>query len=168
MRYMFCTDGSESAEKALVKAAELATHPTDTIVLVHLWSYPSGFLKEVSSATSTALNIAAAAFMPALEESAESQQEYFEYSRNKEKEATALLEESRSKLIQLGMKPEQIRFIHEPCDDPRTGIIELAEKEHIDVIIMGTRGLGLLSRLMLGSVSNYVVQHASCSVLVVR
>jgi len=37
-----------------------------------------------------------------------------------------------------------------------------------DLVVVGARGLGGVGRLLLGSVSSYVVHHASCSVLVAR
>lgn len=47
-------------------------------------------------------------------------------------------------------------------------IVETAEEWGAELIIVGTHGLGFWKRALLGSVSNRVVQHASCSVLVVR
>jgi nucleotide-binding universal stress UspA family protein len=47
-------------------------------------------------------------------------------------------------------------------------IVDYAEKENMDLIVIGTRGLGGFKRLMLGSVSTGVVTHAQCNVLVVR
>ncbi|MDA4112023.1 MAG: universal stress protein, partial [Thaumarchaeota archaeon] len=47
-------------------------------------------------------------------------------------------------------------------------IIDKADNEAADLIIMGTRGLGGFKRLLLGSVSSGVVSHANCAVLVVR
>ena len=43
---------------------------------------------------------------------------------------------------------------------------EVAEK--IDLIVMGTRGMGGFKKMLLGSVSSGVVTHAQCTVLVVR
>jgi nucleotide-binding universal stress UspA family protein len=51
---------------------------------------------------------------------------------------------------------------------PREVIVDEAEKRGVDLIVMGSRGLGAWSRLLLGSVSNAVVHHAKCSVEVVR
>jgi nucleotide-binding universal stress UspA family protein len=47
-------------------------------------------------------------------------------------------------------------------------IVDFATKEKVDLIVMGTRGLGGLKKLVLGSVSSGVVAHAPCSVLIVR
>ena len=47
-------------------------------------------------------------------------------------------------------------------------ILEEADVHHCDLIVMGTRGLGRLTGLLLGSVSQKVVQHAKCPVLLVR
>ena len=52
--------------------------------------------------------------------------------------------------------------------DPATMIVDEAEHEGADVIVMGTRGLNTAKRWLMGSVSSRVVQHAPCNVLVVR
>ncbi|NJL84581.1 MAG: universal stress protein [Chloroflexaceae bacterium] len=52
--------------------------------------------------------------------------------------------------------------------DPGTQICQLAGEWQADLIIIGRRGLQGLTELLLGSVSNYVVHHAPCSVLVVH
>jgi nucleotide-binding universal stress UspA family protein len=43
-----------------------------------------------------------------------------------------------------------------------------AEKGNFDIIVMGHRGLGGLSKLLLGSISDRVADHAKCSVLIVK
>jgi nucleotide-binding universal stress UspA family protein len=48
------------------------------------------------------------------------------------------------------------------------GIREYADKNGIDLIVMGTRGLGGVKRLLFSSVAGGVVSNANCSVLVVR
>ena len=47
-------------------------------------------------------------------------------------------------------------------------IVDEAEREHADLIVLGTRGLNTAKRWLMGSVSSPVVQHAPCNVLVVR
>jgi nucleotide-binding universal stress UspA family protein len=47
-------------------------------------------------------------------------------------------------------------------------IIEYATRKNIDLIVIGTRGRTGLKRFFMGSVANGVVQHAHCSVLLVR
>src|SRR5579862_294843 len=47
-------------------------------------------------------------------------------------------------------------------------ILEEASKENVNLIVVGTRGLGGFKKLLLGSVSNAIISHAHCAVLVVR
>lgn len=49
---------------------------------------------------------------------------------------------------------------------PGEGIIEAAEKEKADCIVMGTRGLDMVRRTLLGSVSDYVVRHSNVPVVI--
>jgi nucleotide-binding universal stress UspA family protein len=52
--------------------------------------------------------------------------------------------------------------------DPAEAIIDVAKTRDSDIIVMGSRGLGRLAGLMLGSTSQKVVSHAPCPVLIVR
>ena len=52
--------------------------------------------------------------------------------------------------------------------DPSQVIIELAKAKSYDLIIMGTRGRTAFQELLIGSVSQKVMHHASCPVMVVR
>jgi len=52
--------------------------------------------------------------------------------------------------------------------DPREVIVAEADRWNSDSIFIGARGLGRMERLLLGSVSTYVVNHAHCTVEVVR
>lgn len=51
---------------------------------------------------------------------------------------------------------------------PGRKICEVAQSYHADLIMMGRRGFSGLSEFILGSVSNYVLHHAHCSVLIVQ
>lgn len=53
-------------------------------------------------------------------------------------------------------------------ENPGLSICAYAERNAVDLIIVGSRGLGNVKKLFLGSVSNNVVQHASCPVLVMK
>jgi nucleotide-binding universal stress UspA family protein len=52
--------------------------------------------------------------------------------------------------------------------DPRQALIQLAQSERADLIVVGSHGRSGLAKMMLGSVSSHVVTHAPCSVLVVK
>jgi nucleotide-binding universal stress UspA family protein len=52
--------------------------------------------------------------------------------------------------------------------DPAEEILRLANIHHIELIILGTRGLKGVERVISGSVSSQVVAEAPCSVLVVH
>ena len=52
--------------------------------------------------------------------------------------------------------------------NPGRGICELAQSLKADLIVVGRRGLSSLSELLMGSVSNYIVHYAPCSVLTVQ
>lgn len=52
--------------------------------------------------------------------------------------------------------------------DPGNMIVEAAEAEHADMVLVGSHGRGAVGRFFLGSVSEHVVRHAPCPVLVVR
>jgi nucleotide-binding universal stress UspA family protein len=51
---------------------------------------------------------------------------------------------------------------------PAQVIVDEAERWGADLIVVGAHGAGFWDRALIGSVSNAVVQHAKCSVLVVR
>ena len=47
-------------------------------------------------------------------------------------------------------------------------IVAFAEKEGVDLVVIGSRGLSPASRFRMGSVASKVVRHAPCSVYVVK
>lgn len=52
--------------------------------------------------------------------------------------------------------------------DPAGAIVQLAEEEHVDLIVMGTHGRTGLRRLLMGSVAESVVRRAPCPVVTYR
>ena len=57
--------------------------------------------------------------------------------------------------IEGGMKPGHV-------------ITDIATEENAVLIVLGTRGMGTIRRTIMGSVSDYVVHHAHCPVVVCR
>ena len=52
--------------------------------------------------------------------------------------------------------------------DPAEAILDVAEEERADLIVVGSKGMHGNRRFLLGSVPDKVSHHASCSVLIVR
>jgi len=72
------------------------------------------------------------------------------------------LDKARAFLSERGIDAEFV----EAQGDPGTAIVEAAKGA--DLIVVGTRGLNPVQRILLGSVSSKVVHRAECDVLVVR
>jgi nucleotide-binding universal stress UspA family protein len=77
---------------------------------------------------------------------------------------TAELAEARTLLAERGIAA----ILYEPAGDPGPEIEEIAEEGGYDTIVIGSRGLGLLSRTLQGSVSEHVATHANATVIVAR
>lgn len=58
--------------------------------------------------------------------------------------------------------------LHVTTGPPAAEIVRYAEGNDSDLVVIGARGLGTMKRLLLGSVSEAVLRHAGCPVLVVR
>ena len=62
----------------------------------------------------------------------------------------------------------KITKVHLRNGRPEQEIVALAEELGVGLIVMGGRGLGGMKRALVGSVSDSVVRHAHCPVLVAR
>ncbi|KAF0220400.1 MAG: UspA domain-containing [Geobacteraceae bacterium] len=61
--------------------------------------------------------------------------------------------------------PLEIKIVY---GDPAEELISFADKENIDVIVIGSSGKGFIKRKLLGSVSQKVAKQAKCSVYIVK
>ena len=137
-RILVPIDGSENARRAQARAITLARAYSASLVFVN-----------VVSTRITGGTLASVDFEDAMQESGE-----------------ALVEKAAAEARAAGLKATGM-VIREP-GSAVGGIMTAAESEGADLIVIGTRGRGGFSRLLLGSVASGVVSHASCSVLVVR
>ncbi len=142
-KILLATDGSEEAASAARTAADIA-EKTDSelhVVLVGL------------SASYVGMGPAEIADIPAPR-----QEELNE-------EARGLLNEQLKRIEAAGGSVTQA---HLRVGRPDEEIVALAEELGAGLIVMGSRGLGGIRRALMGSVSDSVVRHAHCPVLVVR
>jgi len=63
-----------------------------------------------------------------------------------------------------GVKDELVTDLVSPAE----GIVQLAERDEVDLIVVGTRGNGGFKKLLLGSVANSILHYAHCSVMVTQ
>ena len=82
-----------------------------------------------------------------------------------ERDAETFLKEQAEKINSDGGK---VADTHLRSGDPDKEILRTAESLGVGLIVMGSRGLGSISRMLIGSVSDSVVRHAHCPVFVVR
>ncbi|MCF6094212.1 universal stress protein [Microaerobacter geothermalis] len=82
------------------------------------------------------------------------------------KEGERLLQEAENFCKRLnGKVPYELKLL---VGDPAKTICQSAESSDVQMIVMGSRGLGTLKGFMLGSVSHKVTQLAKCPVFIVK
>src|SRR5229473_1621931 len=153
-KILVALDGSESSQRAAHAAVELGEKLKADLIVLHAISPPTSYYHStIASPTGMSLP-------------APSQHEidaYYAYAR---KVALGIVGETESKAKKQGVHvkteiPEAVSSVVET-------IINHAVKENVDLIVVGTRGLGGFKKMLLGSVSSGIVSHAHSPVLVVR
>ncbi|RQD82442.1 MAG: universal stress protein [Methanocalculus sp. MSAO_Arc2] len=81
-----------------------------------------------------------------------------------EQEGTRLLEKAEKQAAEVGVKIKK----HLKQGHAGNEILNLAEAENVDLIIVGSRGKSEIDRLLIGSVSAHVVKYSHVSTMVVR
>ena len=143
-RVLLATDGSEEAELALKTAVDLA------------------------SCTNSELHVVTVAreYHPAYFEVPETDRLLDEARGAMEREAREVLDKQVKKIEEAGGTVTEAHLRSEGRKDQE--IVRVGEEIGAGLIVMGSRGLGGLRRALMGSVSDSVVRHAHCPVLVVR
>lgn len=143
-KILLCTDGSEQALHAVQMTADLACRLNAQVTLVHvldLMIVYGPFALTPEAAPSSEITIG--------------------YLEEAQKE---MLRHAGQVLEQAGVSHRTLGELGQPVER----IVTLAEHEQADLVVLGSRGLSRWKALLLGSVSEGVVHHAPCSVLIVR
>jgi nucleotide-binding universal stress UspA family protein len=153
MKMLVCVDGSDHSNKALEKALIFAENPhVDEVALIHVFE---GHLEYSASA------FGAEGYSVTEEDLNRLKKMYEEQKEMKEK----VLNEAKKPFT---AKNINVKTIMEE-GHPAHVIVSVAEEQGYDIIVLGSRGLSGLKKILLGSVSNAVVQEVNnCCVLVVR
>ena len=148
MKILIATDGSEFSRNAVEESCKLISTKTHTDV-------------KIISAVERVIPMAAESFGASNEYYAQVEGDL----RKQAKEAVAEAE----KIIHDKLSGENIFVSTEVfTGNIKQGIVDEAKKFEADLIVVGSHGYGFFERMLLGSISSYVVHHAPCSVLVVR
>ena len=141
-RILLATDGSEEAELAALRAVELADATDSELHVVHVGVVPS-FLRSYPGTLGY----------------------YDKLYEQIEEVSSELLRKQTWRVKAVG---GTVAGAHLRMGEVALEIVALAEELQADLIVMGSRGLGGVRRALIGSVSDSVVRHAHCPVLVVR
>jgi nucleotide-binding universal stress UspA family protein len=153
-RLLVALDGSENSYRASQAALELAEKLKADLIVLHAIIPPALYYHtEISSEG------------PVIEPPTHEKEidVYLEYAR---RVAQGIVEGTVSEAKKRGITVKA--DIPEAATSVVETIVSQAVKENADLIVVGTRGLGEFKRLLLGSVSRGVVDHAHCPVLVIR
>lgn len=147
-------DGSENSARASQAAVELAEKLKAELIVVHAIIPPALYYHTETSSEGPVIE------PPTHEKEIDL---YLEYAR---RVARGIVDGTVSEAKKHGLTVKM--DIPETTTSVVETIVNPAVKENADLIIVGTRGLGGFKKLLLGSVSSGVVDHAHRPVLVIR
>ena len=138
------TDGSETAQTAVRRAIELAAGLQARLQIVSAYEPVAD---------------------PRLRGGHLDPPEDVQWTINPHEDAVALLEQARAEAKEVGVA-EVETFARQ--GDAADAILDVAEEQGCDLVVVGNKGMTGAKRFLLGSVPNKVSHHAPCSVLIVR
>jgi nucleotide-binding universal stress UspA family protein len=150
-KVLVATDGSREAQLAAQSAADLSNKTNSELHLVHVFGIAPVGPPVYPEATTL--------------QSAQFEAESDERQRITEQRAREVLDAELQRIRSLGTTVAGEHLIEGRV---AAGIVGLAEELGAGLIVMGSRGLGGIRRALMGSVSETVVRHAHCPVMVVR
>ena len=148
---LVATDGSDLAIRAAVEGVSL-TRPADRVLVVAVADLLDASLAE------DATGHAAASMTP---------DELESHNRGITAEGRAAVDATAEALRVVTSMPARVDTMVVD-GDPGRALCRVAADVGATAVIIGSRGRGGLKRALLGSVSDYVVRHAPCSVIVSR
>jgi nucleotide-binding universal stress UspA family protein len=154
-KILVAVDRSSASEDVFAKALDLAQSSQATLVLLSAISpeYNVSYLNPPIYPGGEAISISEAAIKIYLE-------------RQEQERADSLT--FLNGLVLRATEADVAAEINQQLGDPARSICEVADTLSVDLIVVGRRGYSGLNELWMGSVSNYVLHHAPCSVLVVQ
>jgi len=153
-KILAAVDGSMIGEQAFEQAISLTKAMNAQLMLIHVQApFESTYPSPVFPFESTYPGASAQAF--------EIQMEAWEAQHHR---GAQLLQALNDRAIAAGVDAQSTQ----PLGNPGQTICEFAQTWGADLIVIGRRGHTGLDELIVGSVSNYVVHHAPCSVLTVQ
>jgi nucleotide-binding universal stress UspA family protein len=137
------TDGSSTARKAVRDAIELAKSVGGTLKIVSAY-------EPVSEQRQRAEKVEVPKDL--------------QWMVNPREDVDATLKEAADEAEAAGVSAETFARQGDPAD----AILDVAEEENAELIVVGNKGMTGAKRFLLGSVPNKVSHHAPCSVLIIR
>ena len=149
-KILVATDASAASNRALNMAAQFAVQHDAELLIIHVIRdmqipYEIKEIPELETHTFESFNDAREKIMRMIAES--------------------VLKTAKEKAVKAGANKVQTAI---GTGDPASSILGFAKRRKIDMIVLGTRGLGKLKGTILGSVSRKVTNNAETSCLIVR